>query len=127
MRTVLKSAAIAAIALTSTATRYAHPKEIPANRVSGPPAATFVRISGGALRSLQEQLLSLADEHLETLGLFVDHARARLSVSSPLNGAELYETWVDWPALSRPSLPLIFGLRPVLPQGKSVGQADEVA
>jgi len=127
MRTVLKSATIAAIALTSTATRYAHPKEIPANHVSGPPAATVLRIRAGDLRSLREQLLSLAEKHLQPLGLFVDQARARLSVSSPLDGAELYETWVDWPAVSRPSLPLIFGLRPVLQQGNSVGPADEVA
>ena len=127
MRAVLKSAAIAAIALTSTATRYAHPKEIPANHVSAGPAATFVRIRAGDLRSLQNQLLSLAQKHLQPLGLFVDQARARLSVSSPLDGAELYQTLVDWPAVSRPSLPLIFGLQPVLPQGSAVGRADEVA
>ncbi len=71
-----------------------------------------------AMQSLQQRLLSLADERLRPAGLSLDRARVWLILSGPLPaGAEIVVQPL-WPADKQmPALPLRFELRPMAPSG----------
>lgn len=70
------------------------------------------------MRSLQQRLLSLADERLRPAGLSLDRTRVWLSLSGPLPAGTEISVQPLWPAGEQmPSLPLSFELRPMAASG----------
>ena len=72
------------------------------------------------MQSLQERLISLADERLRPAGLSLDRARVWLSLSGPLPaGAEIAVRPLWSVGEQMPALPLSFELRPLAASGSS--------
>ena len=62
---------------------------------------------------LQQRLLAFTQERLQPMGVYVDSARARMSLSNSLLHAGIYEVRPMWPTSAQvPPLPLVFELRP---------------
>jgi flagella basal body P-ring formation protein FlgA len=81
-------------------------------------AAPVMFVEASDMQSLQHRLLDLAEQRLQSTGLFVDRQRAWMSLSSSLPAADtyIYEVLPGWRADGQaPMLPLTFELQPRLP------------